>query len=499
MATKKISALEAATALANADTIPIVQSGATKKASVDVLFTQRRFQSSKKVATIGTTEILTADGTFDTNAGWTIGAGWAISGGKATHSAGTTALTGTSNMANAKVYRAIIVLSGVTGGSINVWLGGASQPTGYNLGLVLNATGTHTIYGICGTGSSFIIVPTNDFVGSIESITLNEFARSNAEFSMDAGSGRPHEFRTGNDGGNLGIGEQAVSCVQLDYAFVGVKDSSGPAGPYRGNNNMGIGNRCLASVVTGKYNVAVGQESMLCLTTGYNNTGMGDSVMNNITNGYDNAGFGYEVLGRITRGFQNTGLGSQAGYALTTANDNTLIGYGSGVKITIGNYNTGIGSQTLASMVTGSSNTMAGWNAGALNTGSSNTIIGANALEVLASANQVTAIGCNAGRKTLNNRPVTDYRFVLIGYNTGRTVASATELSNYIGIGYEAEVSASNQTVIGNSSMAEVYLGSVSGAAKLFCSKVRFTAIPTSSSGLSAGDVWSNNGVLTIV
>lgn len=499
MANKKISALDAATTVANADTVPIVQSGATKKATADVLFTQRRFLSTKKVATIGTTEILTADGTFAANTGWTVTAGWTIADGKATHSAGTTALTGTTTMTGARVYKAVIVLSGVTGGSINVWLGGATKPTGYDLGLVLNATGTHTIYGICGTGTSFIIVPTNDFVGSIESITLTEFSRSLAEFSMDAGSGRPHEFRTGNDGGNLGIGEQAVSCVQLDYTYAGAKDSSGPAGPYRGNNNMGIGNRTLASVVTGKYNVAVGQESMLCLTTGYNNTGLGDSALNNITNGYDNVGIGYESLGRIISGYYNTALGSQTGYALTTGHDNTMVGFGNGLAITSGNYNVAIGSTALNKVVTGAQNTAIGWNALNSTTGSNNVAIGANALELLASANQVTAIGSNSGRKTLNNRPLTDYRFVLIGYNTGRTVASATELSNYIGIGYEVEISASNQTVIGNSAMAEVYLGSVSGAAKLICSKPRFTAIPTSASGLSAGDVWSNGGVLTIV
>lgn len=494
MANKKISELDAATTVANADVLPIVQGGATKRASADALFTQRRFLSTKKVATIGTTEILTADGTFDTNAGWTIGAGWAISGGKATHTAGNTAsLTGTTTMQNAEVYRSTITISGRTAGSVNVKFGL------YSAGLTLNADGTYTFYLINDTTTTYEIVPTTDFAGSIETVTLRKVERSLAEFSMDAGSNRPHEFRTGNDGGNLGIGYQTLSCVQLDYDFVGAKDSAGPAGPYRGNNNVGVGNRVLASLLTGKYNVAMGQETLLCLTTGYNNVAIGDSAMNNAANAYDNVAIGYEVMQGSISAYENAIIGAYAGYRVTNAFANTILGCAAGYAITTASYNTAIGRSALYAAITGSQNTAVGWNALVAATGSNNTAVGSRCLEGTTNANQCTALGSNAGLKTANNRPVTDYRFVLIGYNTGRTVASATELSNYIGIGYEVEISASNQTVIGNSAMAEVYLGSVSGAAKLICSKPRFTAIPTSASGLSAGDVWSNGGVLTIV
>lgn len=60
-------------------------------------------------------------------------------------------------------------------------------------------------------------------------------------------------------------------------------------------------------------------------------------------------------------------------------------------------------------------------------------------------------------------------------------------------------VPGSNTVVIGHSDITDVYLGSESGLAKLIASKPKFTAIPTSADGLSAGDVWSNGGVLTIV
>ena len=73
MATKKISALREATSALGTDIVPVIAGGATRKLSINNLFKDRSAISSVPLATIGNTSVLTADGTFDANTGWTAG------------------------------------------------------------------------------------------------------------------------------------------------------------------------------------------------------------------------------------------------------------------------------------------------------------------------------------------------------------------------------------------------------------------------------------------
>ena len=182
-------------------------------------------------------------------------------------------------------------------------------------------------------------------------------------------------------------------------------------------------------------NIGIGLNSLTSLTTGYYNVGIGAYTNNKCTTGAGNMAIGNRTLGLNTTGFDNVAMGDNA------LGNNTI----SSCNVGIGHY---AGETLIASGVFGITtgcNTFLGYRADVLDDVIKNTIVNS------------TALGANA------------------------------------------TVTASNQIVIGNASVTEVYLGSTTGASKLICSKPKFTAIPTAADGLSAGDVWSNGGVLTIV
>jgi hypothetical protein len=92
-------------------------------------------------------------------------------------------------------------------------------------------------------------------------------------------------------------------------------------------------------------------------------------------------------------------------------------------------------------------------------------------------------IGYGAGLgATATNAPVTDSNGILVGYQSNRSVVSATELSNYIGIGYQVLIDKSNQVKIGNSSITEnIFYGNfgIGGATSWGTSATKTLAVPT--------------------
>ncbi len=410
------------------------------------------FTATSSLASVGVTNKLTADGTFDTNTGWGVTSGWTISGGKATHTAGVTSLTGTTSMTNALVYRIVVTISGRTAGSLAVFLGT------FNTGVVLSADGTHTFYGLCSPTTAIVFTPTTDFNGSIETVTLTDMVKSDTNLVLKATNRNDHpiEIRNAGDGDNIGIGLESLSNVLFDPTYVGAKDTSGPAGPYRGNNNIGVGDRCLRSVTTGKYNNGHGQECMLHLTTGINNTGMGDSALNNLATGNNNSAFGHECLTFAVATEQNTAVGAWAGNETTSGGYNTFIGANAGQKNQTGIENVAVGRSALNKNVTYSNNVAVGNNALEQCIQQGNTSIGHYSLPLLTSGYYMIAIGKDAGYGAVSaNAPVTDTWGILIGFRASRSVASATVLTNYLAIGNEALVDKSNQFVFGNANVTE--------------------------------------------
>jgi len=91
----------------------------------------------------------------------------------------------------------------------------------------------------------------------------------------------------------------------------------------------------------------------------------------------NNTAFGYQALNVNTSGYHITAIGYQAALANTTAQDGVFIGYQAGYKNTTGYQNTVVGAAAGLDNTTGNLNTCIGYQAGQSNTtGSNNTFLG---------------------------------------------------------------------------------------------------------------------------
>lgn len=105
---------------------------------------------------------------------------------------------------------------------------------------------------------------------------------------------------------------------------------------------------------------ALGLNAGDSVTTGYDNTCIGYDAGTAITTGYDNTVVGHQAGDSILGGYENTCVGSTAGYGVTSGYQNTLLGYGAGDVVTSGNSNVFIGRWAGIDITTGSNNTGVG-------------------------------------------------------------------------------------------------------------------------------------------
>ncbi len=183
----------------------------------------------------------------------------------------------------------------------------------------------------------------------------------------------------------------------------------------------------------------------------------------NVNTGIDNQGFGYEALLSNTTGTDNTAVGYKALLDNVTGGFNTAIG-SSAMQLNTGIYNTGIGYKSLYNN-TGSNNSAVGYYSLVSNTsGYDNVAFGIQAGYLGTTAKEITAIGAYS----LNNN--TGNWNTALGYEAGLTNTSGTEntfvgleadanagtYNNSTALGYAAQVTASNQIDIGNTSVATI-------------------------------------------
>ena len=157
-----------------------------------------------------------------------------------------------------------------------------------------------------------------------------------------------------------------------------------------------------------------------------------------------------QKAGSIDQTLVNTSWGYQALNANTYGTNNTASGWQSLFSNTTGSHNIANGSLSLYNNTTGGGNIAIGGTALYTNiTGQANTAIGDGALFANSTGYQNTALGAGAlfdNTIGINN--------IAIGFNSG-TFYSTPNLTNTIGIGNNGAFlnAASNQTIIGNSSM----------------------------------------------
>lgn len=168
-----------------------------------------------------------------------------------------------------------------------------------------------------------------------------------------------------------------------------------------------------------------------------------------------NTVLGFQGLFSNTTGLQNVAIGYQSLYTNTTGGQNIAIGVSSLVFNTTGTGNTSLGDESMLRNTTGARNTAIGQRAGTY-----------------------------AGSGTANNQ--TSSNSIYLGYQTR---ASASGATNEVVIGYDTLGLGNNTVVLGNTSITKTFLRGTINAANL----------PTSSAGLSAGDIWNDGGTLKIV
>jgi hypothetical protein len=192
-----------------------------------------------------------------------------------------------------------------------------------------------------------------------------------------------------------------------------------------------------STVSQGSYNSALGQNTLTALTTGLRNIAIG-----------------YNSLASLTTGQQNTAVGNEAMFTNLTGNSNTAVGSGA-LYTSTGSSNTAFGSSALTANSTGATNTAVGNAALVSNsTGNNNVAMGEAASNQNTTGSNNTAIGYRTGRN-VSPSLTTMSGTTFLGANANST---ANGVSNSTALGSEAQVTKSDQVVIGNISVTETLL-----------------------------------------
>ena len=183
-------------------------------------------------------------------------------------------------------------------------------------------------------------------------------------------------------------------------------------------------------------------------TNNNRNVGIGAEALNLNTTGVSNIAIGYQSLRLNTNGAQNASVGTFSLWSNVGGISNTAIGYQSLFFNTTGNNNVASGYRSLRSNTSASSNVAIGYEA---------------LIDTTTGANNVF-VGAESGPLNINQ-------------------------SNQIVIGYQATGNGSNTVTIGDTNIVATFLRGTLNLANL----------PTSPTGLSAGDVWRSANDLKIV
>jgi hypothetical protein len=219
------------------------------------------------------------------------------------------------------------------------------------------------------------------------------------------------------------------------------------------SSNIKIGDSSLSNNTTGSRNIAIGQLSLQSNTTASNNIAIGVQCLT-ANNGSSNIAVGYLTMLSNTSGFSNVAIGQQSMRLNTTGIENVAINQEALRNNTTGSSNIAIGRSALLNNTTGSNNISLGHISANLISSGSNCNIANNSIFI--------------GRDT---RPNDDNQ------------------TNQIVIGHQAIGAGSNTVTLGNTSITKTILRGTINAANL----------PTSATGLSAGDIWNDGGTLKIV
>ncbi|MBN8641592.1 MAG: tail fiber domain-containing protein [Flavobacteriales bacterium] len=263
-----------------------------------------------------------------------------------------------------------------------------------------------------------------------------------------------------------GNNNTAMGSATLNFSTTGSDNTAIGAGALNlnttGSNNVSVGFISMQDNTTGYENVAIGNASLTYNTTGFDNTACGhDSMYFNTTGSY-NVANGYQALYRNTVGIGNNAHGNRALYSNVSGNGNTAFGNAT-LYNNIASENTAVGNETLFNNTNGNSNVAMGNRAlYSSTTGEKNVAIGNYAGSQITNHNQNTAIGNDAMRERIgawNTAVGSGALYSGAGiFNTavGVYAYSSGNYNHSIAIGEGADISASSQARIGNSTVTSI-------------------------------------------
>ena len=272
-----------------------------------------------------------------------------------------------------------------------------------------------------------------------------------------------------------------------------------------GSSNSAIGYQTLYSNSTGSSNVAQGISALYYNTTGYRNVAQGTTTLYSNTTGYENIAQGTSALYSNTTGYYNAAQGAESLYANTTGNYNSAIGWSALWGNSTGNYNSAIGFYALYSVRPTSDSITAFANYGGTVAGTVKATSNGHGL-LGTTTKEITGTVNYNGSKSVTVIDVNNFYFtatwvadetkgwwsivsegtknVGIGNSAGRTLTkgdSCTFIGNSAGyhgsqlvtaanstaIGNGAYTAASNQIVLGNTSVTTFGIGTYNPTAHI--------------------------------
>ena len=250
---------------------------------------------------------------------------------------------------------------------------------------------------------------------------------------------------------------------------VGVNTAT-PETPFHVNGNSTFGGRLIIKETGNSVFIGEGAGENDDLSNN-NNVLVGYTAGANNTGVYSN-GFGYSALQ------DNTGINSNGFGANTLSNNSGAYSNGFGdnaLQENTGIYSNGFGSSALLSN-TGDNSNGVGSSALANNTGASSNGVGANALQ------ENTGDNSNGfGSSALENN--TGANNTAVGHNTSSSDPFA--FTNTTALGYNVQPNASNQVMLGDTNVTDVYLAE-DGTATANIGKIQLAALNTAPSSAAA-------------
>jgi len=299
-----------------------------------------------------------------------------------------------------------------------------------------------------------------------------------------APSGKATALLAGTGGSTFAFDNSGFFGIQAESKAAITSNTAGNGSIYfrvEGNGNVGVG----ASSAMARFDVRA--QGALSTDIAFRVRNSADTLDIIRANGAGEVFVGLGA-GRVSTGSNNSFFGTYAGYSNTTGENNIGIGFQSLNANTSGIRNSSLGFQSSFLNSTGQQNVALGAFAMYSNTnGSNNVSLGVQSLNNKTSGGSNIAIGSEAGRYILAGGSLTTANnSIFIGQDSR---ANADSQTNQIVIGHNAIGNGSNTVTLGNTSIVKTFLRGTINAGNL----------PTSATGLVAGDIWNDAGTLKIV